>query len=142
VSPFLSDQVKALLNSEVAEVDIDFQLNAYNEIDLGIALRLYNDRLILQRQGRLAGGPGDDRFIERLGNLSVVYRITPHLSIRAFHRQVPTLGTFSATQAADFQPSVEGIGLEAQVRYNTWQRFWHKIKELFGFSEEKEKTTP
>src|SRR5699024_10820772 len=84
-------------------------------------------------------GPGNDRFIERLGNLSLVYRVTPHLSIRAFHRQVPTLGTFSATQVTGNQPSVEGIGLEAQIRYNTWQRLWRKIKDLFGLVEEKDK---
>lgn len=143
VSPFLSDQINALLNSEVAEVDIDFELNAYNEIDLGIALRLYNDRLILQREGRLTGGSDSDDFIERLGNLSIVYRITPNLSIRAFHRQIPTLGTFSPTQPTDFQPSANGIGLEAQVRYNTWQQLWHNIKELLGFAEEEnEEKTP
>ncbi len=141
VSPFLSKQINALLSSEVSEFDIDFQLNAYGEIDLGVALRLYNDRLILQRQGRLTGSPGQDTFIERLGNLSVAYRITPHLSIRAFHRQVPTLGTFSATQASDIQPSVEGVGLEAQVRFNTWQQLWFNIKELLGLVEDKEGKT-
>ncbi len=137
ISPLLSSQINALLSSEVSEFDIDFQLNAYGGIDLGIALRLYNDRLILQRQGRITGGNGEDSFVERLGNLSVAYRITPHLSVRAFHRQVPTLGTFSAIQKSDYQPSVEGVGLEAQIRFNTWQQLWFNVKKFFGLVEEK-----
>ncbi len=141
VSPLLSNQINALLNSEVAEVDIDFQLNAYNEVNLGVALRLYNDRLIIQRQGRLTG-QGDRNLIESLGNLSVAYRITPNLSVRAFHRQVPALGVFSNTQTADFQPSVEGIGLEAQIRFNTWQQLWLDIGDVLGVVDEEETEAP
>src|SRR5699024_4780999 len=38
ISPLLSNQINALLNSDVSRLDIDFNINAYNEVDLGIAL--------------------------------------------------------------------------------------------------------
>ncbi len=141
ISPLLSNQINSLLSSDSSELDIDFQLNANNQIDLGVALRLYNDKLILQRQGRLTGGRPTNSFVERLGNLSATYRITPNLSVNAFHRQVPTLGVFSPTQATNITPSVDGVGLEASVEFNTWQKLWQKIsgvyENIFGLQEQK-----
>lgn len=145
ISPLLSNQINSLLNSDVSRFDIDFNLNAYNEIDLGIALRLYNDRLILRREGQLTGGPEESSFGERIGDLNATYRINRGLSITAFHRQDQTLGNVTAgTQAGDVTPSVDGIGLEAQLQFNTWRELQGKISNTFNKvlgikREEKEK---
>ncbi len=117
----------------MSRFDIDFNLNAYNEIDLGIALRLYNDRLIFRREGQLTGGPEESSFGERIGDLNATYRINRGLSVTAFHRQDQSLGNVtSSTRAGDVTPSVDGIGLEAQLQFNTWRELQGKISNTFN----------
>lgn len=144
ISPLLSNQINSLLNSDVSRFDIDFNLNAYNEIDLGIALRLYNDRLILRREGQITGGADESSLSDRIGDLNATYRIRKGLSLTAFHRQDQILGNIATTsQAGDVTPSVDGVGLEAQVQYNTWQELLNRVSstfnKIFGIKEEKEK---
>ncbi len=133
ISPLLSNQINSLLNSDVSQFDIDFQLNQYNQIDLGIALRLYNDKLILRRDGYLTGGNSEGSFGERIGDLNATYRINPNLSLTAFHRQDQTLRTTAGNNASgsDITQPVDGLGLEAQVQFNTWQQFSHKVQNFF-----------
>lgn len=144
ISPLLSNQINALLDSDVSRFDIDFNLNAYNEIDLGIALRLYNDRLILRREGQLTGGAQESSFGEKIGDLNATYRINKGLSLTAFHRQDQTMSNVSRNSGTgDVTPSVDGIGLEAQVQFNTWQelkrKITHTFNKIFGIkNEEKE----
>lgn len=144
ISPLLSNQINSLLNSDVSRFDIDFNLNAYNEIDLGIALRLYNDRLILRREGQITGGASESSIGDRIGDLNATYRIRRGLSLTAFHRQDQILGNIaSSSQTGDVTPSVDGIGLEAQVQYNSWQELLNRVTstfdKLFGIREEEEK---
>uniref|UniRef100_UPI003566829B translocation/assembly module TamB domain-containing protein n=1 Tax=Fodinibius sp. TaxID=1872440 RepID=UPI003566829B len=128
ISPLLSNQINALLDSDVSRMDIDFNLNAYNEVDLGIALRLYNDRLILRREGQITGGGPQTTLGDRIGDLNATYRISRRLSLTAFHRQNQILSNFgSQSQAGDVTPSVDGVGLETQFQFNTWQELWNKI---------------
>lgn len=141
ISPLLSNQINALLNSDVSRLDVDFNLNAYNEVDLGIALRLYNDRLVLRREGQITGGDQS-----RIGDLNATYRIQQGLSVTAFHRQDQILGSLGTASAQDgvVAPEVNGIGLEAKVHFNTWQGLWHRIGNFFegifgGGDDEKEK---
>lgn len=140
ISPLLSNQINSLLNSDVSRFDIDFNLNAYNEIDLGIALRLYNDRLILRREGQITGG-SESSLEDRIGDLNATYRINRGLSVTAFHRQDQTLNNVStSSQTGDVTPSVDGLGLEAQVQFNTWQDLKHRIastfRKIFGIKED------
>ena len=137
ISPLLSNQINALLNSDVSRLDIDFNLNAYNEVDLGIALRLYNDRLVLRREGQITGGATQSSLGERIGDLNATYRIQPGLSLTAFHRQDRVLNNLqTGSQAGDVTPTVDGIGLEAQIQYNTWKELLGRVnntfKSLFG----------
>ncbi|WP_142714504.1 translocation/assembly module TamB domain-containing protein [Fodinibius sediminis] len=128
ISPLLSNQINALLDSDVSRMDIDFNLNAYNEVDLGIALRLYNDRLILRREGQITGGGPQTTLGDRIGDLNATYRISRRLSLTAFHRQNQILSNFGVqSQAGDITPSVDGVGLETQFQFNTWQELWHKV---------------
>lgn len=130
ISPLLSNQINSLLNSDVSQFDIDFNLNAYNEIDLGIALRLYNDRLILRREGQITGGP-ENSLEDRLGDLNATYRINRRLSLTAFHRQDQTLSNVTGPQTGNVTPSVDGVGLEAEMQFNTWQDLKHRIANTF-----------
>ncbi len=128
ISPLLSNQINALLNSDVSRLDVDFNLNAYNEVDLGIALSLYNDRLILRREGQLTGGNSQTTLGDRIGDLNATYRINRRLSLTAFHRQNQILSNFGAqSQAGDVTPSVDGIGLEAMFQFNTWKELFDRI---------------
>ncbi|TYP94929.1 Uncharacterized protein involved in outer membrane biogenesis [Fodinibius salinus] len=141
ISPLLSNQINALLNSDVSELEVDFNLNANNEVDLGIALRLYNDRLILRREGQLTGQGSESSFGDRIGDLNATYRINRGLSLTAFHRQDQVLNSYSASgsQAGDVTPSVDGIGIETQVQYNTWGELMRKIRNIFGNNENENK---
>lgn len=134
ISPLLSNQINALLNSDVSRLDIDFNLNADYGVDLGIALRLYNDRLILRREGQITGGGPENSFGDRIGDLNATYRIRRGLSLTAFHRQDQVLSGLQGTsaQAGDVTPSVEGLGLEAQLQFNTWDEFFGDINRTIG----------
>jgi hypothetical protein len=128
ISPLLSNQINALLNSDVSRLDVDFNLNAYNEVDLGIALSLYNDRLILRREGQLTGGNAQTTLGDRIGDLNATYRINRRLSLTAFHRQNQILSNFGAqSQAGDVTPSVDGIGLEAMFQFNKRHELFDRI---------------
>jgi len=138
ISPLLSSQINALLNSDVSRLDIDFNLNAYNQVDLGIALRLYNDRLILRREGQITGSGTQTTLGDRIGDLNATYRIRRGLSLTAFHRQDQVLNSLQTpgTQTGDVAPTVDGIGLEARLQFNTWKELLNNVnkafKKLFG----------
>ncbi len=126
-SPLLSNQINSILNSDISSLDVDINLNAYNQVDLGIALRLYNNRLVLRREGQVTGPQSN------LGNLGATYRISRSLSVKAFHRQDLTLTT--VTNAQTQVEYLNGAGIEARVQFNSWQdltrRFFNSIKRLF-----------
>ncbi len=134
INPLLSDQINSLLRSDMA-LDIDFNLTYLNQIDLGVALRLYDDRLILRRDGEITGPYSD------IGDLGATYRINRTFAVTAFHRQDPTLSNTSATEPRQVQ-EMNGVGLEAQVQFNTWrefrQRFTNAIARLFGLRNDDE----
>ncbi len=134
INPLLSNQINSLLSSDIS-FDVDVNLNAYNEVDLGVALRLYNDRIVLRREGQITGEQGD------IGDLGATYRISRVFSITAFHRQDPTLTVTSGASTRQGQ-EMNGIGLEAQFQFNTWQeiarRFSKPFRQLFSIHEEDE----
>jgi len=136
ISPLLSNQINALLNSDVSSLDIDFNLNAYNEVDLGVALRLYNNRLVLRREGQITGQQST------IGDLGATYRINRTLSITAFHREDPTFGSFDENSSAGGRQDINGLGVEAQVEFNSGRDLKDKIKrffnKLFGRKEQSE----
>ena len=137
VSSLLSNQINTLLNSDVSRLDIDFNLNAYNEVDLGIALRLYNDRLIFRREGQITGSGGQSTPGDRIGDLNATYRIRKGLSLTAFHRQDQALSNLQASpQAGDVTPYVDGLGIESQVQFNTWRELLNRIKGIFGIDKD------
>lgn len=128
INPLLSNQINSLLRSDIA-FDIDFNLTTMNEVDLGVALRLFDDRIILRREGQITGEQSD------IGDLGATYRINRTFSVTAFHRQDPTLSYTSGVNTRQSQ-EMNGIGLEAQVQFNTWkhlrERVSDAVRRLFG----------
>ena len=134
INPLLSNQINSLLSSDIT-FDIDFNLTALNEVDLGVALRLFDDRVILRREGQITGEQSD------IGDLGATYRINRTFSVTAFHRQDPTLTYTSGVETRQAQ-EMNGIGLEAQVQFNSWQnlraRISNAFRSLFGIKEKEQ----
>jgi hypothetical protein len=111
INPLLSNQINSLLRSDIT-FDIDFNLNQFNEVDLGVALRLFDDRIVLRREGQITGEQSD------IGDIGATYRINQTFSVTAFHRQDPTLAYTSGVESRQTQ-EMNGVGVEAQVQFNT-----------------------
>src|SRR5690625_7644286 len=92
-----------------------FSFTTMNEIDLGVSLRLFDDRIILRREGQITGEQSD------IGDLGATYRINRTFSVTAFHRQDPTLSYTSGVNTRQSQ-EMNGIGLEAQVQFRSEER--------------------
>jgi hypothetical protein len=136
ISPLLSNQINSLLRSDIT-FDVDFNLNAFNEVDLGVALRLFNDRIVLRREGQITGE-------SEIGDLGATYRINQIFSVTAFHRQDITLSNRSETESRQTQ-EMNGMGVEAQFQFNTWQNLKNRIitsiRKLFGLKQKKPEVT-
>jgi hypothetical protein len=136
LSQLLSNQINTLLNSNLSNLDVDLNLTGFDQADLGIALRLFNDRLILRGESQFytANETGTETL---LGDLGVTYRINRNLSVEVFHRRDPTLRSIVGNQTQ--AESINGVGLEAQVQFNTWkelrQRWWGQLRRVFGVSD-------
>lgn len=141
ISQLLSNQINNLLNSSISNLDVDLNLNGFDQADLGIALRLFNDRLVLRREGQLTGSPaGSQNFV---GDLGASYRLSRALSLEVFYRQDPSVSNYGALQ--DQVQNVGGVGLQYQVEFNAWQQLpskvWNNILSLFGLKEDEPATT-
>lgn len=136
ISPLLSSQINSLLRSDIGSLDIDFNLNTYNNVDLGVALRLYNDRIILSREGQITGAQSN------IGDIGATYRINNTLSVTAFHRQDPPFSNASGADDTQQSQDINGVGLEADVSFNSWQEFFRRLtkpfRKLFGKNTNKE----
>lgn len=136
INPLLSNQINSLLRSDIT-FDIDLNLTTTNEVDLGVALRFFDDRIVLRREGQITGEQSD------IGDLGATYRINRALSITAFHRQDPTLAYTSGIETRQSQ-EMNGIGMEAQIQFNTWQnlraRLSNAFRSLFGIKKDETPT--
>ncbi|MBO6524585.1 MAG: hypothetical protein JJ971_12210 [Balneolaceae bacterium] len=139
ISPLLSNQINSLLRSDIGSLDIDFNLNTYNNVDLAVALRLYNDRIILSREGQITGAQSN------IGDIGATYRINQTLSVTAFHRQDPTFSNFGGVDDGRQGQDINGVGLEAEVSFNSWNEFFRKLanpfRRLFGTKDKEEEET-
>lgn len=137
LSMLLSSQISSLLNSNISNLDIDLNLTGFDEADLGIALRLFDDRLTVRREGTVTGA--DSHW----GDFDVTYRINRYFSIEAFLRRESLLPS-AISVGRDQNDEVYGIGLEARVQFNTWgelrDRVWGSVRRLFGRSRSDEST--
>ena len=129
ISPLLSNQINALFSENVT-FDVDVNIDAYNEVELGVALRLYNDRLVLRREGQITGNQSS------IGDLGAEYRINQLLSLSAFHRQDPTFvqatGSQGSGSSAGETQVMNGVGLQARTEFHTWRELFARVSR--GFS--------
>ena len=136
INPLLSNQINSLLRSDIGSLDIDFNLNTYNNVDLAVALRLYNDRIILSREGQITGAQSN------IGDIGATYRINQTLSVTAFHRRDPTFSNFNGAEESQQAQDINGVGLEAEVSFNNWNEFFRKLanpfRRLFGIKDKEE----
>ncbi len=132
VSQLLSAQINSILNANLANLDIDLNLTGFDQADLGIAVRLFDDRLVLRRDGQVGGVQNEQADI--YGDLGAKYRINNALTVEVFHRKDASILALGATQAE--METVNGIGLEAQVQFNSWRelrnRIWGGFKGIFA----------
>lgn len=132
INPLLSNQINSLLRSDIT-FDIDVNLTTANEVDLGVALRLFDDRIVLRREGQITGEQSD------IGDLGATYRINRTFSVNAFHRQDPTLSYTSGLETRQSQ-EMNGLGIEARVQFNRWtdlkKRIFGAFRSLFGIRNE------
>jgi hypothetical protein len=136
LNQLLSSQVNSLINSRLSFLDVDFNFSGFDQTDIGVAVRLFDDRLVLR---------GESQFVQgndaSLGDLGATFRINRAFSIELFHRRDPTLQAILGTQATE-QSNITGAGLEAQVQFNTWrelrQRVWGSIRRFFSFGSDSE----
>lgn len=142
LSQLLSNQINAILNNSLSILDVDFNLTGFDQADFGIALRLFDDRLILRGESQYSSDVTTGAETT-LGDFGLTYRINRSLSLEVFHRRDPTLRSIVGNQSQ--AESINGIGLEAQFQFNTWTEFrmriWGQIRRLFGASAEDEQTT-
>jgi hypothetical protein len=136
LNQLLSSQVNSLINSRLSFLDVDFNFSGFDQTDIGVAVRLFDDRLVLR---------GESQFVQgneaSLGDLGATFRINRAFSIELFHRRDPTLQAILGPQATE-QSNITGAGLEAQVQFNTWrelrQRVWGSIRRFFSFGSDSE----
>lgn len=137
LSPLLSSQISNLLNNNISNLDFDLNMAGFDQVDLGIALRLFNDKLILSREGQIGGSQND------IGTIEATYKLNGAFALKAFHRQDPTFGTLNSNDAGQSIQSLNGVGLEAQFQFNNWYRFTSmfgdSFREVFGINKDKKK---
>jgi len=115
----LSSQINNVLNSSLSNFDFDLNLTGFDQADLGIGLRLFDDRLELRRDGTIVGEQTN------IGDLEATYRINRFLSVEIFHRQdINSNRRVSQNGSLD---RVNGLGLQYQVQFSSWRRFFDDI---------------
>lgn len=142
LSQLLSNQINAILNSSLSNLDVDLNLTGFDQADIGIALRLFDDRLILRGESQYTSAV-ETGAETTLGDFGITYRINRSLSVEIFHRRDPTLRAIVGNQSQ--AESINGIGLEAQYQFNSWKefrtRFLAQMRRIFGVQEEPVTTT-
>ncbi|MEX2455874.1 MAG: AsmA family protein [Balneolaceae bacterium] len=147
ISPLLSDQINSILSDDIVfDVDVNITQNRLSGpdefgygVDLDMALRLFNDRFIIRREGQVAGQQSN------IGDLGATYRINRIFSVTAFHRQdFSTTGRSSEDELRGQTQEMNGVGVEAEFQFNTWQnlraRISNSFRKLFGLKEKEEDT--
>jgi hypothetical protein len=95
---------------------------------------LYNDRIILSREGQITGSQST------IGDIGATYKINQALALTAFHRQDPTFSNYSGSDNSQQSQDINGIGLETEVSFSSWRSFlgqlFEPVTRLFTRKEE------
>jgi hypothetical protein len=141
IAPLLSGQINNLLNTNLGTVfqnlEIDLNLSTFDQIDLGLALRLFQDRLTIRRNRSVASAPN----VNTIGDIDANYKLSNKWSLLLFHRQDPLFSDVSGVnnQQSTNTQALNGVGLEWQQQFNSWQDLTQSIRKawrrLFGLKE-------
>ena len=115
----LSGQINYLLNSSLSNFDFDLNVTGFDQADLGIGLRLFDDRLELRRDGTIVGDQSS------IGDLAATYRINRFMAVEIFHRQDVT-SSRGFTQEGTID-RVNGIGVQYQVQFGSWRKLFDDL---------------
>jgi hypothetical protein len=115
----LSGQINYLLNSSLSNFDFDLNVTGFDQADLGIGLRLFDDRLELRRDGTIVGDQSS------IGDLAATYRINRFMAVEIFHRQDVT-SSRGFTQEGTID-RVNGIGVQYQVQFGSWKKLFDDL---------------
>ncbi|MCS7081587.1 MAG: translocation/assembly module TamB domain-containing protein [Rhodothermia bacterium] len=120
---FLSSQVNQLLRGLLENLDIQLDLQDLQRgggVNVDIALRLFDDRLLIRRVGTLGGvgapntpAGGPEGAGQWFGDLTVAFRLSRRLSVEFFHR---TGGTYW-----QLSPETYGLGLRYRTDFPAWR---------------------
>lgn len=133
IAPLLSGQINNLLNTNLGTVfqnlEIDLNLSTLDQIDLGLALRLFQDRLTIRRNRSVASAPN----VNTIGDIDANYKLNNSWSLLLFHRQDPLFSDVSGVnnQQATNSQALNGVGLEWQQRFNSWQDLTQSIRKAW-----------
>lgn len=133
IAPLLSGQINNLLNTNLGTVfqnlEIDLNLSTLDQIDLGLALRLFQDRLTIRRNRSVASAPN----VNTIGDIDANYKLNNSWSLLLFHRQDPLFSDVSGVnnQQATNSQALNGVGLEWQQRFNSWQDLTQSLRKAW-----------
>jgi hypothetical protein len=114
----ISNQINAMLSKNMSKVDVNLNMQGFDQFsqtELGVSVRLLDDRLVLRREGVISGQNAS------IGDLGATYRINEYLSVEAFHKQDPTQNIYRQGTATGQQQAINGVGLEAKVQFESWR---------------------
>jgi len=133
IAPLLSGQINNLLNTNLGTVfqnlEIDLNLSTLDQIDLGLALRLFQDRLTIRRNRSVA----TTQNVNTIGDIDANYQLNNSWSVLMFHRQDPLFSDVSGVnnnQTSNTQ-ALNGVGLEWQQQFSSWQNLTFSIRKAW-----------
>lgn len=136
----VSNQINNMISRNVSNVDVSINMQGFNQMsqtEVGVAVRLLDDRLVLRREGQISGQTNS------VGDIGATYRINEYLSVEAFHKQDPSQNLFQQNVSSGTQQTINGVGLEAQVQFENWNDLRKKtgtaFRKLFRPSGKKKK---
>lgn len=127
VSQLVASQLNRYLGAALPNVDLNFGLQGENPNDLdviyGVALRLLNERLVIQGEGVYTGDDPDQRQAQGpQGEFVVELRLSNQVSVEAFYRRTGDELTRNQTLT-----SSTGAGLSYQTEFSTWRDLFHRV---------------
>lgn len=134
IAPLLSGQINSLLNTNLSSVmnNVEFDINmaTLDQIDLGVALRLFQDRLTIRRNSSVATAQND---VNAIGDIDANFQLNNQWSLLLFHRQDPLFSDISSTGGQQFSNSqtLNGVGVEWQQQFNSWKEIGKSIKRIW-----------
>jgi translocation and assembly module TamB len=119
---FLANQVNLFLRGLLENLDIQLDLQDLQRggaLNVDIALRLFNDRLLIRRVGTIGGGAwsasesASQNASQWFGDLTISFQLNRRMSVEFFHR--------SGWSYWQVSPDTYGLGLRYRTHFPAWR---------------------